>query len=153
MAGTKRVHARLRRAMPGHDGEGTIRRGNTMALTLRAALVSLLLFAAFIAVWHLATMGSGPAATMDPEYAKLVGATASQGKSAMPGPAEVGLKIWDHLKNPFYDRGTNDKGLGIQLAYSIARVLTGYLLAVVVAIPIGFLIGMSPLMSRALDPF
>jgi nitrate/nitrite transport system permease protein len=124
-----------------------------MALTLRAALVTLLLFAAFIAVWHLATMGSGPAATMDPEYAKLVGATASQGKSAMPGPAEVGLKIWEHLKNPFYDRGTNDKGLGIQLAYSIARVLTGYLLAVIVAIPIGFLIGMSPLMSRALDPF
>src|SRR5262249_1319548 len=55
--------------------------------------------------------------------------------------------------NPFYDRGPNDKGLGIQLAFSIARVLTGYLIAVIVAIPIGFLIGMSPLMSRALDPF
>src|SRR5262247_2134847 len=65
----------------------------------------------------------------------------------------VGLKIWQHLKDPFYDRGSNDKGLGIQLAYSIARVMTGYLIAVVVAIPIGFLIGMSPLMSRALDPF
>jgi nitrate/nitrite transport system permease protein len=71
----------------------------------------------------------------------------------MPGPADVALKIWEHLKNPFYDRGSNDKGLGIQLAYSIARVMTGYLLAVVVAIPIGFLIGMSPLMSRALDPY
>jgi nitrate/nitrite transport system permease protein len=110
-------------------------------MTWRAALVSLLLFGLFVCVWHLATMGSGPAATMDPEYAKLVGATASQGKSAMPGPAEVGLKIWQHLKDPFYDRGSNDKGLGIQLAYSIARVMTGYL------------IGMSPLMSRALDPF
>jgi nitrate/nitrite transport system permease protein len=124
-----------------------------MRLTLRAALVSLLLFGLFVGVWHLATLGSGPTATMDPEYAKLVGATASQGKSAMPGPGEVALKIWEHLKNPFYDRGSNDKGLGIQLAYSIARVMTGYLLAVVVAIPIGFLIGMSPLMSRALDPF
>ena len=90
---------------------------------------------------------------MDPEYAKLMGATATQGKSAMPGPAEVGAKIWQHLKDPFYDRGTNDKGIGIQLAYSIARVLIGYLIAVAVAIPIGFLIGMSPLMSRALDPF
>jgi nitrate/nitrite transport system permease protein len=124
-----------------------------MAMTWRAALVSLLLFGVFIAVWHLATMGSGPAATMDPEYAKLVGVTASQGKSAMPGPADVGLKIWQHLKDPFYDRGSNDKGLGIQLAYSIARVMIGYLIAVAVAIPIGFLIGMSPLMSRALDPF
>jgi nitrate/nitrite transport system permease protein len=124
-----------------------------MGTTLRAALVSLLLFGLFVGAWHLATLGSGTPVTMDPEYAKLVGATASQGKSAMPGPLDVAAKIWEHLKDPFYDRGSNDKGLGIQLAYSIARVLVGYLLAVVVAIPVGFLIGMSPLMSRALDPF
>jgi len=60
-----------------------------MAITLRAALVSLLLFGLFVGVWHLATAGSGPAVRMDPEYAKLVGAAASQGKSAMPGPGEV----------------------------------------------------------------
>jgi nitrate/nitrite transport system permease protein len=90
---------------------------------------------------------------MDPEYAKLMGTTATQGKSAMPGPLDVGAKLWEHLKRPFYDNGPNDKGVGIQLAYSIARVMTGYLIAVAVAIPIGFLIGMSPLMSRALDPF
>src|SRR4029078_12432464 len=82
-----------------------------------------------------------------------VGATASQGKSAMPGPLDVGAKIWEHLRDPFYDRGSTDKCIGIQLAYSIARVMTGYLLAVLVAIPVGFLIGMSPLISRALDPF
>ena len=122
-------------------------------LALRAAVVSLLLFGLLVGTWHLAISGSGPAVTMDPEYARLVGATASQGKSAMPGPAEVGAKIWEHLRDPFYDRGSNDKGLGIQLAYSIARVGAGYLIAVAVAIPIGFLIGMSPLMSRALDPF
>jgi nitrate/nitrite transport system permease protein len=122
-------------------------------LGLRAAVVSLLLFALFIGAWHLATAGTGPVVSMDPEYARLVGATASQGKSAMPGPAEVGAKIWEHLRNPFYDRGSNDKGLGIQLAFSIARVAAGYLIAVAVAIPIGFLIGMSPLMSRALNPF
>jgi nitrate/nitrite transport system permease protein len=124
-----------------------------IGLTLRAGLVSLLLFGAFVAVWHIATTGSGPAVKMDPEYAKLMGATATQGKSAMPGPADVAAKIWQHLRDPFYDRGTNDKGIGIQLAFSIARVLTGYLIAVAVAIPSGFLIGMSPLMSRALDPF
>ncbi|HEU4376950.1 MAG TPA: nitrate ABC transporter, permease protein, partial [Hyphomicrobiaceae bacterium] len=114
-----------------------------IGLTLRAGLVSLLLLGAFLAVWHIATAGSGPAVKMDPEYAKLMGATATQGKSAMPGPAEVAAKIWQHLRDPFYDRGTNDKGIGIQLAYSIARVLTGYLIAVAVAIPVGFLIGMS----------
>jgi nitrate/nitrite transport system permease protein len=125
----------------------------TMSPALRAAFVSFAIFFVFVGAWHLATLGGGPVVQMDPEYAKLMGATATQGKSAMPGPQEVGAKIWEHLKNPFYDRGSNDKGLGIQLAYSIARVMIGYLLAVAAAIPIGFLIGMSPLMSRALDPF
>lgn len=120
---------------------------------LRAALVSLLLFAVFIAIWAFATQDTGQIADMDPEYAKLMGATATSGASAMPGPGDVAAKIWEHLSNPFYDNGPNDKGLGIQLAYSIARVLTGYLLALVVAVPLGFLIGMSPLMSRALDPY
>jgi nitrate/nitrite transport system permease protein len=123
----------------------------TASLALRAALVSVLLFVAFVMAWHLGTRASGTVAQMDPEYAKLMGASATQG--AMPGPLDVGAKIWDHLKDPFYDRGSNDKGLGIQLAYSIARVAAGYLVAVAVAIPIGFLIGMSPLMNRALDPF
>lgn len=125
----------------------------TGSLTLRAAIVSIALFAMFLAAWHLATRGAGTVAQMDPEYAKLMGATATQGKSAMPGPLDVGRKLWEHLNQPFYDKGPNDKGVGIQLAYSLVRVLTGYFLAVIVAIPIGFLIGMSPLMSRALDPF
>jgi nitrate/nitrite transport system permease protein len=123
------------------------------SLTLRAALLSLALFGVLIGLWHIATMGSGPVVKMDPAYAKLLGAAAAQGKSAMPGPADVGAKIWQHLQDPFYDRGTNDKGLGIQLAYSVARVGAGYLLAVGIAIPVGFLIGMSPLLGRALDPF
>ena len=123
------------------------------SLTLRAALVSAALFVAFLLLWHVATSGSGPVATMDPEYAKLVGAGASQGKSAMPGPLDVARRIVQHLRAPFYDNGPNDKGIGIQLAYSMARVGLGYLLAVLAALPIGFLIGMSPLMSRALDPF
>ena len=120
---------------------------------MQALAVSALILALFLAVWHVGVSGSGPTQSMDPEYAKLMGLTATTGKSAMPGPLDVGRTIWGHLKDPFYDRGSNDKGIGIQLGYSIARVALGYLLAVLVAIPIGFLIGMSPLMSRALDPF
>ena len=125
----------------------------TRSLTLRAAIVSIAIFALFITAWHLATRGTGVVANMDPEYAKLMGLTATHGKSAMPGPLDVAKSLWEHLNHPFYDKGPNDKGVGIQLAYSLGRVLTGYFLAVIVAIPVGFLIGMSPLMSRALDPF
>ena len=125
----------------------------SLSLGWRAAVLSVALFAAFLIAWHLATRSAGPVQQMDPEYAKLMGITATQGKSAMPGPFDVGAKLWEHVKRPFYDNGPNDKGVGIQLAYSIGRVALGYLLAVLVAVPIGFLIGMSPLMSRALDPF
>ena len=123
------------------------------SLNQRALVVSLLIFAVFLLVWHIATQSTGVTQQMDPEYAKLMGLTATKGQSAMPGPLDVAAKIWEHLKSPFYDRGPNDKGIGIQLAYSIARVMTGYMIAVMVAIPVGFLIGMSPMMSKALDPF
>ena len=124
-----------------------------MSLSFRAGVVSTLILAVFLIAWHIATSGTGAVQQMDPEYAKLMGLNATQGKSAMPGPLQVGATLWKHITNPFYDNGPNDKGLGIQLAYSIARVGAGYLLAVLVAIPLGFLIGMSQLMSRALDPF
>jgi len=123
------------------------------SLKFRASVVSVLVFVTFVLTWHLAVRGTSAVQQMDPEYAKLMGATATQGKSAVPGPLDVGATLLKHLQQPFYDRGPNDKGVGIQLGYSIARVAIGYFLAVIVAIPIGFLIGMSPLMSRALDPF
>ena len=68
----------------------------------------------------------------------------------MPPPARCRRKAAGSIcANPFYDNGPNDKGIGIQLAYSLVRVLLGYLLAALVAIPLGFLIGMSPLLCRA----
>ncbi|WP_018041859.1 nitrate ABC transporter permease [Methylobacterium sp. 88A] len=123
------------------------------SLSLRAGIVSLAVLAAFLLLWQIAVGGIAKTEVMDPEYAALMGASATTGKSAMPGPLDVAATAWKHLRDPFYDRGPNDKGLGIQLAYSIGRVALGYGLAVLVAIPIGFLIGMSPLMGRALDPF
>ncbi|WP_088346560.1 MULTISPECIES: nitrate ABC transporter permease [Rhodomicrobium] len=123
------------------------------SLPVRSAALSAIIFAAFIAVWWLATAGTGAVATMDPEYAKLMGAQVTTGTSAFPTPGAVGAKLWEHLTNPFYDKGPNDKGIGIQLAFSLGRVLLGYVIAVAIAIPVGFVIGMSPLLSRAFDPF
>jgi nitrate/nitrite transport system permease protein len=123
------------------------------SLRIRSVILSVVLFGVFLLVWHLYVLSqSGPAVAMDPEYAKLMGATA-KGASAMPGPLEVGKAIWKHFANPFYDIGPNDKGIGIQLAYSLARVTIGFGLAALVAIPLGFLIGMSPVSQGALDPY
>ena len=123
------------------------------SLRLRALLLSVVLLTVFLTVWYFAVQSSaGPVADMDPAYAALMGATA-KGASAMPGPLEVGKQLWEHVVDPFYDAGPNDKGVGIQLAYSVARVLIGFFFAVVVAVPLGFVVGMSPLFHRALDPF
>jgi nitrate/nitrite transport system permease protein len=125
-----------------------------LAARLKGLLLSALLLAVFVGAWHLATLPKTQAQTVDSEYAKLVGAQAATGqKSAFPTPADFGAKILQHLREPFYDRGPNDKGIGVQLAYSIGRVLLGFVLAALVAVPAGFLIGMSPLIYRALDPF
>jgi nitrate/nitrite transport system permease protein len=119
-----------------------------------APLLSVVILVALLLVWHAATRATTGEAVVDAEYAALVGgAAASGGKTPFPGPMDVGVQLWQHLKDPFYDRGPNDKGIGLQLAYSIVRVLGGFLLAAVVAIPLGFLIGMSRTVYRAFDPF
>lgn len=121
---------------------------------LVAGALSALILAVALGAWHLATLPAGGARVVDTEYAKLVGAQAASGtKSAFPTPADLGRKVLEHARDPFYDRGPNDKGIGVQLAYSIGRVALGFLLAAALAIPAGFLIGMSPLLYRALDPF
>jgi len=135
-------------------------------LGLRAAMLSLLLLGLMLGVWHLATLSSTPVAAAAPaltpeqiEYAKLMGKDPTAGaatqvqKSGFPTLAQMGAVVVKNLASPFYDNGPNDKGLGLQLAYSLGRVALGYLLAAIVAIPLGFAIGMSPLLHRALDPF
>ncbi|MFK7965458.1 MAG: nitrate ABC transporter permease [Burkholderiaceae bacterium] len=120
---------------------------------LRAALLSVLILGLFLGVWHLYVLSDTSAApAMDPEYAALMGESA-KGQSALPTPADVGREIWAHITDPFYDNGPNDKGIGIQLAWSVFRVLSGFLLAAVVAIPLGFVIGMFPLFQQSLSPF
>lgn len=121
---------------------------------LRAFLLSLLILLVFLAVWQIGTQPVGGGAVVDDDYAKLVGSAAASGqKSAFPTPADFGGKLIEQLSNPFYVNGPNDKGIGIQLAWSIGRVALGFFLAAVVAIPLGFLIGMSRVVFDALDPF
>ncbi len=132
-------------------------------LHLRAALVSLLIFLTFLGVWHGLTLPSTPttaasSTALTPEqieYAKLMGKSIEAPKKSdgFPTPAQMAQTFVVQLSDPFYDNGPNDKGIAIQLAHSLGRVALGFLLACLVALPLGFVIGMSPLLSRAFDPF
>jgi nitrate/nitrite transport system permease protein len=144
--------------------------GYTRTLGFRAGLLSVGLLGLILLVWHLATRTvapvAAPAAALTAEqieYAKLMGKDPASGgaaggstpteKAGFPTLAQMGAVMAKNLASPFYDNGPNDKGIGLQLGYSLGRVGLGYLLAALVAIPLGFVIGMSPLVYRALDPF
>ena len=129
-------------------------------LGFRAGVVSALVLVLFLGAWHIATLSSGSAAQAagmsaeQIEYAKMMGKDPGSGKAAgFPTLTQMGQTVVKHLSHPFYDNGPNDKGIAIQLAYSLGRVGLGFVLACLVAIPLGFVIGMSPLLRRALDPF
>ena len=120
------------------------------SLNVRATLVSVALLLLIIGVWEFANQPPEASKALT-EYELLMGGADQEAR--VPPPSDVITLAIEELSNPFYDAGPNDKGIGIQLGYSIYRVLSGYFLAALVAIPIGFLIGMSPLMYKALNPF
>jgi nitrate/nitrite transport system permease protein len=71
----------------------------------------------------------------------------------IPSASRTIVDFWGWIVDPFYDNGPNDKGVGLHLLSSLARVLTGFLLGSAIAIPIGVLIGLSEVVSKAVDPF
>jgi nitrate/nitrite transport system permease protein len=76
----------------------------------------------------------------------------SQFAPELPTPGAVLDRALEIFADPFRDAGPNDKGIGWQLLYSLGRVAGGFSLAVAVAIPLGFLMGMSQTFNTAWQP-
>jgi nitrate/nitrite transport system permease protein len=65
-----------------------------VSLAVRSAVLSLLLAAIVLAVWHLATLPRRAAAqAMDPEYVKLMGLDKPK-SDGLPSPSELGAAAW-----------------------------------------------------------
>jgi nitrate/nitrite transport system permease protein len=73
-------------------------------------------------------------------------------KNEIPSPMKTLVVFGELLKNPFYDNGPNDKGIGIQLLSSIGRVLLGFGFGSLLAIPLGIVMGSSTVGMRLLNP-
>lgn len=71
----------------------------------------------------------------------------------IPGPGAVFAKIQEELSDPFHKKGTNDHGIGHLIGYTVFRFSIGFVAASIVAVLVGVIIGMSPLMFKALNPF
>ncbi len=120
------------------------------SLAFRSTLLSLVILFVLLGIWEALNQAPEASEALS-EYELLMGGAEQEAR--VPPPSAVIKLAVDELGNPFYDAGPNDKGIGIQLAYSLYRVLTGFFFAALIAIPTGFLIGMSPLMHKALNPF
>ena len=104
--------------------------------TLRVAVVSLMVLVVSLLVWQLLSKPSVGGRTQ-----------------GLPGPVAVGEVSWEMLSQPFYDRGPNDKGIGLQVLSSLGRVAIGYGAASVVAIFVGVILGLNPMLLKAMNPY
>ena len=120
------------------------------SLEVRAFLLTLVFLFIGLGFWEVLNKPPEKTEALS-EFELLMGGADQEAR--VPPPSQVLGLAWKELSDPFYDAGPNDKGIGIQLAYSLYRVLTGYFAAALLAIPLGFVIGMSPLMYKALNPF
>ncbi|MBE9010861.1 nitrate ABC transporter permease [Pseudanabaenaceae cyanobacterium LEGE 13415] len=111
-------------------GQATMRRAKPIVSSDRF-IYPILGFAGVIAVWWIIALSK---------------------HELMPTPPEALMANLDYILNPFYRRGPGDLGLGWLLLASLRRVLIGFGIGAIVAIPIGFLIGMSEKAMLTLNP-
>ncbi len=70
----------------------------------------------------------------------------------LPSPAETWQASRPYVVEPFAKRGEMDQGVLRFAWYSLALVAKGYGLALLVGTPLGFLLGLSKLFARGIDP-
>jgi nitrate/nitrite transport system permease protein len=70
----------------------------------------------------------------------------------LPSPAETWQDSKLYILQPLAKRGEMDQGIGLLAYYSLMRVARGFLLGIALGTPLGFLLGVSKTLTRALDP-
>lgn len=70
----------------------------------------------------------------------------------LPSP----LRTWEESKiyilEPLTKRGESDQGIVLLASYSLVRVAQGFFLGIAIATPLGFLLGVSPTLTKMFDP-
>jgi nitrate/nitrite transport system permease protein len=70
----------------------------------------------------------------------------------LPSPWRTWQESKPYIVRPFFKDGEMNQGIGRFAVLSLVRVAKGFLLAIVVGTPLGFLLGLSPTFHRAFDP-
>jgi nitrate/nitrite transport system permease protein len=77
---------------------------------------------------------------------------ASRYVTDLPSPARTWEESKIYILEPLTKRGEMDQGIVLLAYYSLLRVARGFLLGVAIATPIGFVLGVSPALTRMFDP-
>ena len=84
--------------------------------------------------------------------ALLAWAGASRIVPDLPSPLETWTESRIYILEPLTKRGEMDQGILLLAYYSLVRVTQGFLLGIAIATPLGFLLGVSPALTRMFDP-
>jgi nitrate/nitrite transport system permease protein len=84
--------------------------------------------------------------------AVLAWAGASRAVPDLPSPLETWSESRLYVLEPLTKRGEMDQGILLLAYYSLVRVTRGFLLGIAIATPLGFLLGVSPALTRMFDP-
>jgi nitrate/nitrite transport system permease protein len=70
----------------------------------------------------------------------------------LPSPWKTWQESKVYVLQPLEKRGEMDQGIGLLAYYSLLRVTKGFLLGILIATPLGLLLGTSPALHRMFDP-
>ena len=70
----------------------------------------------------------------------------------LPSPMKTWQESKIYILAPFEKRGEMDQGIVRLASYSLVRVAKGFLLGVIIATPLGFILGLSKTFNRMFDP-
>ena len=130
-------------------------------------LVSLAILTLLLFSWHIATLqpafkpaGMSEEQLMNLEFKGDIVRDESgryiynpEKARGIPGPMAVLKKTIEEFSEAFKKKGTNDHGIAYLVEYTVSRFAVGFLSASILAVLIGVVIGLSPLLYRSLNPF
>ena len=70
----------------------------------------------------------------------------------LPSPMKTWEESKQYILNPFFKDGEMNQGIGRFAFLSLVRVAKGFLLAILIGTPLGFLLGLSTFFHRTFDP-
>jgi nitrate/nitrite transport system permease protein len=70
----------------------------------------------------------------------------------LPSPIRTWQESRRYILEPFFKDGEMNQGIGRLAFYSLVRVGKGFVLALAIGTPLGFLLGLSPRFHQAFDP-